>query len=62
MTPNDPIEVLRAKWLELEYDSIMSGSPGEYIWSILKCDSFNMTRDEFIESLTEQEAFDDPQT
>ena len=62
ITHTDSIEVLRAKWLELEYDSIMSNSPGKYLWAVLKSDAAQMTHGEFIDALDEMEAFDDTQT
>lgn len=46
-------EELRAKWLECEYDGIMSNNPGNFVWNVLKSDVSVMTRDELIESVAD---------
>lgn len=46
-------EELRAKWLECEYDCVMSNNPGNFVWNVLKSDVSMMTRDELIESVAD---------
>lgn len=44
---------LRQKWMELEYDSIMSNNPGEFVWNVLKAQASTMNKVDLVESVAD---------
>lgn len=42
---------LRTKWIETEYDAIMTNGPGDFVWESLKQSAASMTEQDFKESL-----------
>ena len=59
MNRSDDITTLRYRWLEIEYDSIMSNNPGNFVWNVLKEQVFGMSKDKLLESLEDMQAFEE---
>ena len=59
MKISDDITKLRQRWLEMEYDSIMSNNPSNFVWNVLKEQSRKLNKENLIDNLTDLGAFED---